>query len=137
MQTQDLTMSLHVDQKPQEVYNAINNVGAWWTKIEGKSQKVDDSFTVRFGNVFITHKLAELVPGKKVEWQVTDSNVEEWKNTRIRFDIFTKGNSTAMDFTHIGMHPGLPDYKDCQKGWNRFLNDSLVKLISEGKGLPY
>jgi len=51
--------------------------------LRGKSQIVDDSFTVRFGDVYITHKLEELIPGKKVLWQVTDSNVEEWINTRI------------------------------------------------------
>ena len=137
MKTQDLTMSLQVEQTPQEVFNAINNVGAWWTKIEGSSKKVNDSFTVRFGKVYITHQLVELVPGQKVFWQVTDSNVEEWINTRIEFDIAAKKNSTSINFTHIGMHPGLDDYKDCVKGWNRFLNESLVKLIAEGKGLPY
>src|SRR5689334_3062212 len=53
MKTQDLTVTLQVDQKPQEVYKANNKVGEWWTKIEGKSQQVDDKFTVRFGDVYI------------------------------------------------------------------------------------
>jgi hypothetical protein len=137
MKTQDLTMSLQVEQMPQQVFNAINNVGGWWTKIEGNSKKVNDSFTVRFGKVYITHQVAELVPGQKVFWQVTDSNVEDWVNTRINFDISAKKDGTEINFTHIGMHTGLGDYKDCVNGWNRFLNESLVKLLAEGQGSPY
>ena len=137
MTKQDLTMTLQVEQTPQEVYNAINKVGDWWTKIEGSSQKLDDAFTVRFGKVYITSQLVELVPGQKVSWTVTDSNVEEWINTQIKFDISAKDSTTAINFKHVGMHPGLNDYQGCVKGWNRFLNDSLVKLIAEGKGLPY
>lgn len=136
MATQDITTTLRVDKTPEAVFRAINNVSEWWTAIEGQSQKVGDVFTVRFGKVFITHKVAESVAGKTVVWQVTDSNVSEWVDTRIRFVISVEKNGAAVHFTHIGMVPGLADYEDCVKGWNRFLHQSLSQLITAGKGVP-
>ncbi len=52
------------------------------------------------------------------------------------FEITTKGNSTQIDFTHIGLVPEVECYNDCVKGWNQYVKDSLLKLITEGKGQP-
>lgn len=136
MKASNLTTSLLVDQTPQEVFTAINNVSGWWTEIKGSSKELHDVFTVRFGQVFITHKIVELVPGQKVVWHVTDSNVKEWVDTMIRFEISAKNNSTEIHFTHIGMYPGLEDYDDCVKGWNKFIHEGLFNLITRGDGVP-
>lgn len=144
MDTSDFTIKLLVDQSPKEAFDAINHVRAWWTEnIEGGSQKLNDEFTVRFGDVHVsTQKLIELIPGKKIVWLVTDSklnfldNKQEWTNTTISFEIAEQGNKTQICFTHQGLTPQIECYNNCTKGWNQYINGSLFKLLTEGKGAP-
>ena len=37
---------------------------------------------------------------------------------------------------HVGLIPEIECYESCEKGWNFFTGDSLLKLINEGKGMP-
>ena len=130
MTNEDLSITLQVEQTPLKVYKAINDVSEWWTKIEGGAKNIGDTFTVRFGDVYITHQVEELVPYKSVVWQVTDSSVASWVNTRIQFDISVEGDLTVVQFTHKGMTPQSEDYEDCMKGWTKFINEGLVRLAS-------
>ena len=96
MKTQDYHTSITVNATPQEAFNSVNSVTKWWTdELEGNSQKLNDEFTVQFGDVHVSkQKLIEVVPDKKVVWLVTDSKLnfikdkKEWTGTRISFEIF-------------------------------------------------
>jgi hypothetical protein len=144
MKTQDYTASITADTTAQEAFDAINNVSAWWTEnLEGGSKKMNDAFTVRFGDVHVsTQKLIELIPGKKVVWLVTYSKLtfiedeDEWTNTTISFDIAEKDGKTQVTFTHVGLVPDVQCYGGCSKGWNQYIKGSLFKLLTEGKGAP-
>ena len=144
MEKQNYTASIKVDATPQEVFKSINNVTDWWTEnTEGSSQKLNDEFTVRFGDIhYSNQKLVEFVPNKKVVWLVTDSRLswikdkQEWTNTKISFEIISKGTYTQLIFTHIGLVPELECYNDCRKGWDQYIKDSLFRLLTSGKGLP-
>lgn len=99
-------------------------------------------FTVRFGETFVTAKLTEVVKNKKILWHITDCNLhwienkKEWKDTEVSFEISKNKNSTQIDFTHIGLKPDIECYNDCTTGWNQYVHESLLKLITEKKGLP-
>ena len=135
MKNQDYNAIITVSNTAQEAFKSINSVSKWWTAIEGNSERLNDVFTVHFGEIFITHKVAELVPGKKVVWHVTDTNVEEWKGTKISFEISPKSNSTEINFTHLGIVPGLECYDSCVKAWNKFVKGNLFELITNDKGV--
>src|SRR5215467_4494923 len=135
--------SITTGMRAAEAFKNINNVSAWWTKsLEGSSEKLNDVFTVRWGETFVTFRIDEVVPGKKVVWFVTDCNIQglndkkEWKGTKIDWDISQKNGSTQIDFTHVGLVPGIECYDMCEKGWTFFITESLAKLIDEGKGRP-
>jgi Activator of Hsp90 ATPase homolog 1-like protein len=144
MKKQDYAISLTVDATAREAYNNINSVTKWWTEhLKGSSKKLNDEFTVRFGEVHVsTQKLVELVPDKKIVWLVTESKLnfikdkQEWTGTKISFEIVKHDNKTQIIFTHFGLVPEVECYKDCTKGWDYYIKGSLFKLLTEGKGTP-
>jgi uncharacterized protein YndB with AHSA1/START domain len=138
------TTSFTVDQSPQEVFDAINNVRGWWSgEIEGSTARLGAEFTYRYKGVHrSTQKITELVPGKKVAWHVLEARLNfvedktEWNGTDIVFEIARKGNKTELRFTHVGLVPAFQCYGDCSGAWGFYVNDSLRSLITTGKGDP-
>ena len=144
MENQNYNAILTVSQPANEVFKSINSVSKWWMEnLEGDSENLNGVFTVDFGdNNFVTHKLIEAIPNKKVVWLVTDCYLSwfqdktEWTNTKMSFEISTKGNSTEISFTHIGLIPEVECYDMCVKGWDQYVKGSLFKLITGGTGQP-
>lgn len=144
MKNQNYTTTITVEATPQEAFKSINAVTSWWTEnLEGRSQKLNDEFIVRFGDVHVsTQKLVEFIPDKKVVWLVTDSrlnfvkNKSEWTDTKIVFDILQKDGKTVVVFTHLGLAPVLECFNDCSSVWGQYIQQSLLKLINTGKGEP-
>jgi len=144
MEKQNYTATIEVKAPAEKAFTSVNNVSEWWAEnLEGSSHKLNDVFTIHFsGNNFVTHKIVEFVPDKKVVWQVTDCYLEwltdkkEWQNTKMSFEISTKDNSTQINFTHIGLVPEVECYNMCVKGWDQYVKGSLLKLITEGIGQP-
>ena len=148
MSEQNYTTSFTVDQTPDEVFDAVNNVRGWWSgevyeSIEGNTDKLGAEFTYRNRDMHrSTHKITELVPGKKVVWHTSDSRLNfvedkaEWTGTDVVFEIARKGDKTELRFTHIGLIPALACYGDCSGAWDFYVNDHLRSLITTGKGQP-
>ena len=138
MDTSNLTYTILVDQSPEEAFNAINNVRGWWTgDIEGSTDKLNSEFTYRYKDFhYSKQKITELIPGKKVEWLITDSaltflkNQREWNGTKITFEIGKQGDKTEVRFTHIGLVPDFECYDKCSNAWGSYINGSLRKLIN-------
>ena len=143
MDNQDFTIMLLVEQTPEEAFNAINNVGGWWTGepgVEGSADKAGDEFTYRYKDIhYSKQKVTELIPGKKIFWLVTESKLnfikdkQEWTGTKIRFDITKKGNKTGVRFTHVGLFPDIECYGDCSNAWSSYINSSLRDFITKDK----
>jgi hypothetical protein len=147
MKNKNYTATIEVAQSPEDVFNHINNVSKWWAtkefkgQFEGRSTKLNDEFVVRFGDThYSKQKLVEVIPNKKIVWLVTDSKINwiekdktEWTNTRMVFEITTKGDKTVLVFTHVGLVPEQECYAKCEQGWDMLIKTSLLKSITEGK----
>jgi hypothetical protein len=144
MKKQDYRSSITAHTTPKEALEKISRVSEWWsTNFEGSSQKVNDIFTVRFGSGdMFKIKVSELIPGKKISWEVVDSvqtgvkDATEWTDTKILWEVSAQKEGTRIDFTHIGLVPNLECYNDCIQGWDYLLQKSLIKFLTENKGLP-
>jgi len=138
----DYSTIILVDQSPKIVFNAVNNVRGWWQgEIEGRTEKPDDEFTYRMGDIhFSKQKIVELVPNRKIVWLVKDSklnfvkNKTEWNNTKIVFEISEINNKTQLRFSHLGLVPEFECYGGCSNGWGQLIQKSLKNLITTGKG---
>lgn len=141
---QDFTTTISVDQSPEEVFAAINDVRGWWSgEIEGETDKPGAEFTYRYKDLHRTkQKVTEFLPGKRVVWHVLDSELtfvsakSEWTGTDIIFDISRKGPKTEVRFTHVGLVPRYQCYGDCSGAWGRLIDENLRKLIRTGKAQP-
>ena len=138
---ESFTATIEVAKSPEEVFNAINDVTKWWSKdFEGSSTKLNDEFIINHPNQhYSKQKLVEVIPDKKVVWLVTESKLdwikndkEEWTNTKMIFEISTKGDKTVLHFTHEGLVPEKECYAMCEKGWNMVIKDWLFHFITVG-----
>jgi hypothetical protein len=144
MNHRDFTIAYSVDQAPEKVFHAINNVRGWWTgTVEGDTDKLGGQFTYRYKDLHLSvQKITEFVPGKKVVWHVVDSNLSflkdksEWNGTDIRFEISEKDGKTELRFTHAGLSPEIECFGSCSNAWGMLVNGNLRQLIATGKNQP-
>jgi hypothetical protein len=140
----DFTTTLLVDQTPQEVFNAVNNVRWWWSEeIEGDTDQLHATFNYHYHDVHRAKiKIIEFVPAKKVVWLVEDNyfnftkDKHEWKGTKIIFDISERDSQTQLQFTHEGLVPECECYDICEDAWTNYIHTSLRELLVTGKGQP-
>lgn len=144
MKNENFTATFSVEQTPKQAFDAINNVRGWWSgEVEGETDKVGAEFTYRYKDLHrTTQKITELVPGKKVLWRVTQSDLsfvkerDEWIGTDIIFDISSKNGKTEVRFTHVGLAPQIECYGNCSNAWGVLIKGNLRNLITTGKNQP-
>ena len=140
----DFTVSIQVNKAPAEVFDAVNDVRAWWgEEIDGDSEHLNSEFIFAHKDIHRSvQKIVELVPGKKVTWLVSDASLNfvedktEWKGTQIIFDIIPLDDSTELRFIHHGLIQAFQCYNSCSNAWTFLITDSLKNLIETGTGKP-
>ncbi|MCE3225454.1 MAG: ATPase [Bacteroidetes bacterium] len=141
MKKDNFSYSFNTSKSPEEVYKLLLDIEQWWTglyeeTIKGKSKKINDEYTFEAGGGahYSKQKLVELIPGKKIVWLVTDSNLSflnspsEWNNTKLCFDISIENNKTVVVFTHEGLVPKIECYNECSGAWTNYLDNLKKKL---------
>src|SRR5258707_7761185 len=78
----DFNTSFVVDQSPEEVFEAINNVRGWWGEdVEGSHASVGDEFTHRVQDVHYSKlRVIERIPKEKVVWLVLENHMNHVKD---------------------------------------------------------
>ncbi|CAL1519403.1 SRPBCC domain-containing protein [Chitinophaga sp. MM2321] len=140
----DFTTTIMVDQSPQEVFNAVNNVRGWWSEeIEGSTDKLNEEFLYHYEDVHrCKMRIIEFVPNEKVVWLVLDNYFQftkdksEWIGTKVSFEISRQDNKTQLRFTHLGLVPEYECFDICKNAWTQYIQQSLFSLITKGKGQP-
>jgi hypothetical protein len=143
MTAQDIQCGIEVPVSATQAYDAIARVSDWWAKdFTGSARNLGNAFTVRWGETFVDFKIAEAIPGRRVVWQVVNchlhsfENQTEWNGTSVVWEISQANGKTNITLTHHGLTPDVGCYNMCQKGWSQYVEQSLLQLLSSGKGLP-
>lgn len=142
MATLNFETTIIVEQSPALVFEAINNVSAWWQgEVIGKSHQINDEFSYQMKEFhYSEQRVVEMIPNQKVVWLVTASklnfieNKSEWTGTKISFEISLLDKHTQVRFMHIGLNPEIACYSACSNGWTMLIQQSLYGLITAGKG---
>lgn len=143
-ESKSFTSTILVDQSPETAFNAVKNVRAWWSvEIEGHTDKLYETFFYHYKDVHLCKlKLIELIPNKKLVYQVLDNQFNfikaksEWVNTRLIFEISREDDQTSVHFTHEGLVPEYECYTVCNDAWTSYIQGSLHSLITTGTGKP-
>ena len=142
MKNQDYRASIEVSKSPEIVFKHLLEVSKWWSKdFEGSSTKLNDEFVISHtGQHYSKQKLIEVIPGKKLVWIVTvselnwlEKDTHEWTNTKMIFELTAGGDKTRLHFTHEGLVPGKECYARCEQGWNMVIKNYLFDFITDGK----
>jgi len=144
MKTSDFTTTIVVDKTPKEAFHAILNFRAWWSEeIEGNTDQLNETFFYHYKDVHLCKiKLIEMVPDKKIAYQVVDNQFSftkdktEWIGTKLVFEMTNEGSKTKIQFTHEGLVPDYECYSVCFDAWTGYIQKSLYNLITTGKGQP-
>jgi hypothetical protein len=143
METKNYQATIAVHATLERSYEAITHVRDWWAQdLEGNSEKLNDVFTIHFGDTYVTFKITEAVPSRKIAWLVTDcylpflNDKTEWTTTSIVFELTEQNDETIIDMTHVGLTPDIECYDACEQGWNFYIKQSLLKFINIGEGAP-
>lgn len=144
MNESNFTVSFVVDQHPEAVFAAINDVRGWWAgDLEGETDVPGASFAYRYQDVhFSKQTISELVPGRRVVWHVDEASLsftsepDEWVGTDITFEILPMDSATEVRFTHAGLTPKMECFEACSDAWTFYVSDSLRSLITTGVGKP-
>lgn len=141
---QSFSTSITVDQSPHDVFEAVTNVRGWWSDtIVGETTAQGDEFEFEVKDVhYSKQRLVEVIPDRRVVWLVTEANMtfiedhDEWKGTKVIFNIVPEGDKTKLVFTHEGLVPAIACYKACMPAWTQYIEHSLKQLIETGVGDP-
>ncbi len=144
MGNKNFTSTILVDQSAEKAFNAIKNFRGWWSEqIEGNTDKLNEEFFYHYKEIHLCKmKLIEMVPNKRLVYLVTANQFSftkdktEWIGTKLIFDISADGTKTKIQFTHEGLVPSYECYNVCNDAWTGYIQKSLYKFITTGKGEP-
>ena len=134
----DILHKVGIKSSVADVYAALTNtegLAGWWaSNTTGEGNDVGGVLQFRFGPGGIDMKVLELVPGKRIVWEVVDGP-EEWLGTHVGWDLAQADDYTTVLFKHEGWKEPVDFMHHCSTKWAIFLM-SLKQLIETGKGAP-
>lgn len=141
MKDKNYHKTLTVHAAADEALRKISQISWWQKHFSGSANQPGDRFRVPFGAPsFVDFVVAELIPKKKLVWEVTGCHLhwfgdkKEWLDTRLVFELSEQNRRTIVEFTHVGLTPEKECFEACQKGWDGHLTD-LAHFIDEAKSM--
>lgn len=142
------TREIIVSNTPVAAYKALTTgFDRWWTTGCNRVSEVGDKITFNFGPSYWVMRVSNLVPEKIVELECIEAHhihdglptsiLNEWMDTKLKWEIKEQKEKTKIVFVHEGLMPLLKCFDVCEQGWNYFFVNSLKQYLDTGKGSPF
>jgi uncharacterized protein YndB with AHSA1/START domain len=135
----DILHRVGIKASTQDVYKAlatIDGLAGWWTSTTRGDSKVSGEIHFQFGDRgFFGVKVLELVPGKRVLWEVV-KGPDKWVGTKIGFELKQEGAQATVLFKHQDWSEPSEFMHHCSTKWATFLM-SMKSFVELGKGSPF
>lgn len=133
--------NVSINADTSSVFKALTEqLELWWGKTDFPVQKVNDEFTIWFGDAFWKFRIEEFIPDQKLTWKCIDGQPEfnnEWVGTTCFWEIKPNESETELSFTHDGLTPEFKCYDICAPTWDMFITQSIKSFLEIGKGTPH
>lgn len=132
---------LYIRTRPEKLYAAIataNGIRNWWTTDVEMDERVGGYATFSFYDrtQFNGVRIDELIPNRRVAWEMDSSSIPDLKGTYVTFDIAEAGEKVQLDFTQSGLPKGDEILAIFTSGWYLYLC-SLRQYLETGDGHPH
>lgn len=141
----DFELTVSIDARADEVYNAIVQPSTWWADaIEGDPSEEGGIFEICLPGHYSQYRVVSAEPGQRVVWHVEQTGhadeFSEWTGSDLVFELEEVDNDgevfTRLNFTHRGLQSHKALYEEGSNDWTTYLRESLPALLAEGKGKP-
>ncbi|MBI3635651.1 MAG: SRPBCC domain-containing protein [Candidatus Rokubacteria bacterium] len=131
----DLHHEIAIQATPQTVYDALTTtpgLGGWWTSDSSAEPRVGSIATFGFGrrSTVFRMRVDELVPGRRIVWQCL-GDVDEWKDTRLTWDIAPDSGGVKLKFVHGGWRSTDGWLAPCNSTWGALMH--RLRDYAEGR----
>ncbi|MFQ5989817.1 MAG: SRPBCC domain-containing protein [Candidatus Methylomirabilales bacterium] len=121
----DMHHEIVIDASPEKVYDAIatqEGLRGWWTGDSVAEPRVGSIAEFGFYNrqFLFRMRVEELMPGKKVVWSCVGDH-DEWKDTRLTWDISQRDGGTVLHFTHGNWRSTTRFFASCNSTWGMLM----------------
>ncbi len=126
---------VEIDAPPEKVFEAITTqagLRGWWTADSMAEPRVGSVAVFGFYNrrLLFRMRIEKLTPGKKVVWTCLGEN-DEWKGTRLIWQISQKEGATVLRFVHGDWRSTSGYFAYCNSTWGMLMY--RLKDYAEGK----
>ena len=122
----DIRHLVFIKSTPERIYEAITTqkgIASWWSVHNNAKPETGTSYRISFGGDYYKEiKVAELVPNKKVVWDILNA-APEWLNTQVTFDISIGKDSAELRFNHSGWKDYSDMFAQCNHHWGVYLEN--------------
>ena len=131
----DIHHLVFIKSTAEKIYTAITTqqgIASWWSVNNNAKPEVGSIYRIFFGGGYYKDiKISELIPGKKVVWDIRDAH-PEWLNTKVTFDISMGKDSAELRFNHSGWKEYTDMFAQCSYHWGVYLAN-LKSYTEKGK----
>ena len=131
----ELHHEIQISAPPQTVYEAITTqkgIRSWWTRDSVVQPRVGSVAELGFNNraLLLRMRIDELRPQKRIMWYCLGDD-EEWKDTRLIWDISEKDGVTILHLLHAYWRSPGSTFATSNSKWGELIH--RLKDYVEGR----